>query len=120
MIACTTSSRKLHTVKVILNENLEDYHFKISPKSFFQTNSLQGEVLYAITRQFAELNGTQTVYDLYCGTGSIGIFVSALAKKIIGVEMVRRSYTGCAGECRTQQYQSCTVFHRRCSNNMQR
>ncbi len=72
-------------------EKLEDYFFKISPKSFFQTNSLQGETLYAITRRFAELDGTQTVYDLYCGTGSIGIFVSAMAKKIIGVEMVEEA-----------------------------
>ena len=72
-------------------EKLEDFQFKISPKSFFQTNSRQGEKLYAITRQFAELNGTQTVYDLYCGTGSIGIFVSTEAKKIIGVEMVEEA-----------------------------
>ncbi|WP_018615099.1 23S rRNA (uracil(1939)-C(5))-methyltransferase RlmD [Segetibacter koreensis] len=69
-------------------EKLEDFEFKISPKSFFQTNTSQGEKLYKITRDFAELNGTQTVYDLYCGTGSIGIFVSRLAKRIVGVEMV--------------------------------
>ena len=69
-------------------EKLEDFRFKISPKSFFQTNTLQGEKLYRFTREFSELTGTQTVYDLYCGTGSIGIFVSKLAKKIVGVEMV--------------------------------
>jgi 23S rRNA (uracil1939-C5)-methyltransferase len=69
-------------------EKLENFQFKISPKSFFQTNTFQGEKLYQITREFAELSGTQTVYDLYCGTGSIGIFVSRLAKKIVGVEMV--------------------------------
>ncbi|BAV09576.1 23S rRNA (uracil1939-C5)-methyltransferase [Filimonas lacunae] len=69
-------------------ETLEDFRFKISPKSFFQTNSRQAEELYRITRDFAELNGSQTVYDLYCGTGSIGIFVSKLAKQIIGVEVV--------------------------------
>lgn len=69
-------------------ERLEDFKFKISPKSFFQTNTRQGEKLYQVTREFAELNGTQTLYDLYCGTGSIGIFVSRLAKKIVGVEMV--------------------------------
>ncbi len=72
-------------------EKLEDFQFKISPKSFFQTNSRQGERLYEITRQFAGLDGTQTVYDLYCGTGSIGIFVSKNAKKIIGVEMVEEA-----------------------------
>lgn len=69
-------------------EKLEDYQFKISPKSFFQTNTKQAEKLYSVTREFAELNGTQTVYDLYCGTGSIGIFVSKEAKKIVGVEMI--------------------------------
>ena len=69
-------------------ERLESYQFKISPKSFFQTNTKQAEKLYQITRAYAELNGTQVVYDLYCGTGSIGIFVSAAAKKIIGVEVI--------------------------------
>jgi 23S rRNA (uracil1939-C5)-methyltransferase len=69
-------------------EKLEDLSFKISPKSFFQTNTKQAEKLYAVTRDFAELNGSQLVYDLYCGTGSIGLFVSKYAKKLIGVEMV--------------------------------
>jgi len=74
--------------KGYITEKLEDFIFKIGPKSFFQTNSRQGEKLYQIAREFAELNGTQTVYDLYCGTGSIGIFVSRQAKKIIGVEVI--------------------------------
>ncbi|OYZ01719.1 MAG: 23S rRNA (uracil(1939)-C(5))-methyltransferase RlmD [Sphingobacteriia bacterium 28-36-52] len=69
-------------------EKLEELSFKISPKSFFQTNTKQAEKLYAVTREFAELDGSQLVYDLYCGTGSIGLFVSKLAKKLIGVEMV--------------------------------
>lgn len=69
-------------------EKLEEFQFKIGPKSFFQTNTKQAERLYRVTREFAELTGKETVYDLYCGTGSIGIFVSANAKKIIGVEMV--------------------------------
>jgi 23S rRNA (uracil1939-C5)-methyltransferase len=69
-------------------EQLEDFRFKIGPKSFFQTNTKQGERLYQITRDFAELDGSQVVYDLYCGTGSIGIFCSRGAKKIVGVEMI--------------------------------
>ena len=69
-------------------EKLEDFQFKIGPKSFFQTNTKQAEQLYRVTRDFAELTGHETVYDLYCGTGSIGIFVSEKAKKIIGVEMI--------------------------------
>jgi 23S rRNA (uracil1939-C5)-methyltransferase len=66
----------------------EDFQFKIGPKSFFQTNTSQGERLYNVARDFAELTGKEIVYDLYCGTGSIGIFVSKKAKKIIGVEMI--------------------------------
>lgn len=69
-------------------ETLEDFSFKIGPTSFFQTNTEQAEVLYQITRDFAELTGEETVYDLYCGTGSIGIFLSRKAKKIIGVELI--------------------------------
>lgn len=69
-------------------EELEHFRYKIGPKSFFQTNSRQGEKLYQVTRDFAELTGKETVYDLYCGTGSIGIFVSEKAKKIIGVEVI--------------------------------
>ena len=69
-------------------EKLEDFSFKIGPKSFFQTNTKQAERLYQVTRDFAELNGDQIVYDLYCGTGSIGIFCSKGSKKIIGVETI--------------------------------
>ena len=71
-----------------ITEALENFDFKISPKSFFQTNSKQAESLYQVTRNFAELTGKEVVYDLYCGTGSIGIFCSKEAKKIIGVEVV--------------------------------
>jgi 23S rRNA (uracil1939-C5)-methyltransferase len=72
-------------------ETLEEYRFKIGPKSFFQTNTFQGEKLYQVAREYAGLTGNETVYDLYCGTGSIGIFVSAGAKKVIGVEMVKEA-----------------------------
>lgn len=74
--------------KGYIEERLEDLRYKISPKSFFQTNTRQAEVLYGITRDFAGLKGTETLYDLYCGTGSIGIFCSARAGKVIGIEVV--------------------------------
>lgn len=72
-------------------EKLEDLSFKIGPKSFFQTNTKQAEKLYQITRDYAELSGNEIVYDLYCGTGSIGLFVSEKAKKIIGVEVIKEA-----------------------------
>lgn len=74
--------------KGYIEEYLEEFRFKISPKSFFQTNTRQAEELYRITRDFAGLRGNEVVYDLYCGTGSIGIFLSGGAKKIIGIELI--------------------------------
>ena len=69
-------------------EKLGDFRFKIGPKSFFQTNTRQAEKLYGVVRDFARLTGRETVYDLYCGTGSIGIFLSRGAAKVIGVEVI--------------------------------
>lgn len=77
--------------KGFILERLENFYFKIGPKSFFQTNTRQAERLYQVTRDFAGLSGDQIVYDLYCGTGSIGIFVSKMAKKVIGVELVEEA-----------------------------
>lgn len=74
-----------------VKEKLEDLVFIISPKSFFQTNTRQAETLYRITRDFAGLTGNEIVYDLYCGTGSIGLFVSKYAKKVIGVELIEEA-----------------------------
>jgi 23S rRNA (uracil1939-C5)-methyltransferase len=72
-------------------EKLGAYKFMIGPKSFFQTNTAQAEKLYTIAAGFAALTGIETVYDLYCGTGSIGIFMSNKAKKIIGVEIIEEA-----------------------------
>ncbi len=77
--------------KGYITEKLSEFEFKISPKSFFQTNTKQAEKLYTVTRDLAGLTGNEIVYDLYCGTGSIGIFVSKLAKKIIGVEVIEEA-----------------------------
>lgn len=74
--------------KGFIEERLEDFRFKISPKSFFQTNTRQAERLYQVTRAFAGLTGQEVLYDLYCGTGSIGIFCSKVARKVIGIETI--------------------------------
>ena len=79
---------QVYSGKGYVTEKLEGLEFIISPKSFFQTNTKQAERLYSVARDFAGLTGTETVYDLYCGTGSIGLFVSKQAKKIIGVEVI--------------------------------
>lgn len=69
-------------------EEMEGLKFKISARSFYQTNSPQAYELYKITRDFCGLTGNEVVYDLYTGTGTIANFVSGQAKKVIGVEYV--------------------------------
>ncbi len=69
-------------------EQMEDLKFKIGPKSFYQTNSLQAYRLYSVVREFADLKGNEIVYDLYTGTGTIGLFLSNNAAKVVGIEYV--------------------------------
>ncbi len=69
-------------------EQMEDLKFKIGPKSFYQTNSLQAYRLYSVVREFADLKGNEIVYDLYTGTGTIGLFLSDNAAKVVGIEYV--------------------------------
>lgn len=74
-----------------LTEKMDDLSFIIGPKSFFQTNSGQALRLYSVVREMAEVNKTDTVYDLYSGTGSIALFLSNLAEKVIGIEYIEEA-----------------------------
>ncbi len=74
--------------KPYIEENMEGLKFRVGPKSFYQTNSLQAYELYKVARDFAELNGNELVYDLYTGTGTIANFVAGRASKVIGIEYV--------------------------------
>jgi 23S rRNA (uracil1939-C5)-methyltransferase len=91
-------------------EKLGDFNFKISPKSFFQTNTKQAEVLYNVVKDFAGLTGNETVYDLYCGTGSIGIFLSKNAKKIIGVDVIEDAIEDAKENAQLNNLQSTSFF----------
>lgn len=70
-----------------IEEDLCGFRFRISPKAFYQINPTQTEVLYKTAIEYADLTGNETVLDAYCGTGTIGIFASKAAKKVIGVEL---------------------------------
>lgn len=65
------------------------FRFRISPTSFYQVNPVQCEILYRKALQFAGLTGKETVFDAYCGTGTIGLLAAAQAKQVIGVEINR-------------------------------
>jgi 23S rRNA (uracil1939-C5)-methyltransferase len=74
--------------KDYIEEEMEGLKFRISPKSFYQTNSEQAYNLYKVARDFAQLKGDEVVYDLYTGTGTIANFVAKQAKQVIGIEYV--------------------------------
>ena len=71
-----------------IEEKMENLRFKIGAKSFYQTNSEQAYRLYSVVRNFAQLTGTENVYDLYTGTGTIALFLAQQAKKVTGIEYV--------------------------------
>jgi len=72
-------------------DRLGDYNFKISPLSFYQVNPVQTEILYRKAKDFAELDENDVVYDLYCGIGTISIFIADKVKKVYGVEIVEEA-----------------------------
>ncbi|MEX2565611.1 MAG: 23S rRNA (uracil(1939)-C(5))-methyltransferase RlmD [Cyclobacteriaceae bacterium] len=74
--------------KAYIEEMMEGLRFRIGPKSFYQTNSKQAYRLYQVARDFAGLQGSETVYDLYTGTGTIANFIAKNAKQVIGIESV--------------------------------
>jgi len=90
-----------------IEEKLGPYVFSISANSFFQTNTAQAERLYAKVLEYANLEGDETVYDLYCGTGSISIFLSAGAKRVLGVEIVDDAVADAWKNCERNHITNC-------------
>ena len=74
--------------KGYIYDYLGDFKFKISPMSFYQVNPVQTEKLYSKAIEYAKLKGNETVFDLYCGIGTIGIFASHKIKKLYGIETI--------------------------------
>lgn len=75
----------------VLRERIGDFTFIISPDSFFQTNPHQTKKLYDTIKEFSGLTGSENLLDLYCGTGTIGIYLSGYARLVTGVEMAESS-----------------------------
>lgn len=97
-------------------ENMKGYNgaktlqFKINPKSFFQTNSLQAQRLYSFVAEFADLKGTETVYDLYTGTGTIALFLAGLCKKVVGIEYVEEAIADAKVNAQCNGYDNTTFY----------
>jgi len=91
-------------------EKMENLRFKIGPKSFYQTNSDQAYRLYSVVREFASLSGNEILYDLYTGTGTIALFLSSLAKKVVGVEYVPEAIEDAVINAKENGVENCSFF----------
>ena len=91
-------------------EEMEGLRFRIGPKSFYQTNSLQAYRLYSVAREFAALTGNEVVYDLYTGTGTIAQFVSRKASKVIGIEYVPEAIEDAEANAAANGITNCEFF----------
>jgi len=81
-------------------DKLGDYTFKISPLSFYQINPIQTERLYNLALEKAELTGKEILFDLYCGIGTIGIFMANRAKEVYGIEIVEQAIEDAKENCK--------------------
>ncbi len=87
----TGETEKAYFGTGVITEQLGTHTFEISANSFFQTNSLQAERLYTVAREYGGLAADDVVYDLYCGTGSISLFIADAVKQVVGIELVESS-----------------------------
>ncbi len=90
-----------------ITERIGKYHFEISSNSFFQTNTSGAFELYEKVKQYAGLTGRENVLDLYCGTGSIAIFLADKAKKITGLELVEGAVSDAEKNCLKNSVSNC-------------
>lgn len=88
-------------------ERIGPHEFELSSNSFFQTNTLGAGRLYETVRRYAGLTGQETVVDLYCGTGTIAIYLAAGAREIIGMEMVESAVTDARRNCLRNGIDNC-------------
>ncbi|NNE28374.1 MAG: 23S rRNA (uracil(1939)-C(5))-methyltransferase RlmD [Saprospiraceae bacterium] len=93
-----------------VEEQLGEVKFRIGPKSFFQTNSRQAERLFETTFEFADLNGTENVYDLYCGIGSIALFGARQAKHMVGIEEIPEAIEDAKRNAKLNKIENCTFY----------
>lgn len=93
-----------------ITENILGLNFKISPFSFFQTNSKGAEKLYTTALDFLGDASNKTVFDLYCGTGTIGQLVSSKAKKVIGIELIEEAVEAAKENAALNNISNCTFI----------
>lgn len=91
-------------------ENIGKFKFDLSPEAFFQLNPVQTENLYALTLKACKLSHKETVLDLYCGAGTIGIYMSNMAKNIIGIELNPKAVENAKINAKKNKVKNATYF----------
>jgi len=91
----------------VISDCIGKLTFQISANSFFQTNTRGAETLYGIVKSYAGLTGDETVVDLYCGTGTIALFLADQAREIIGIEQVADAVEDARRNCRRNRIDNC-------------
>ncbi len=97
--------------KGYIEDELCGMTFRISPKSFYQVNSVQTEKLYAKAMEYAEITGKETVLDAYCGTGTIGLIAAKKAKEVIGVELNKDAVKDAISNARRNGIENISFYH---------
>ena len=96
--------------KPAIADKIGPYEFDISANSFFQTNTLGAKRLYDVVKDYSELSGTETVLDLYSGTGTIPIILSASAKEVIGIEIAESAVEDALKNCKKNKILNCNFL----------
>ncbi|MEZ4702093.1 MAG: 23S rRNA (uracil(1939)-C(5))-methyltransferase RlmD [Rhodothermales bacterium] len=92
----------------VIHDVIGGFRFEIAPNAFFQTNTPQAERLYEVARAFADLRPDDLVYDLFCGAGTISIYVAAHARHVIGIEVVPEAVANARANAAANQVENCT------------
>ncbi len=91
-------------------EEMDGLHFKIGAKSFFQTNSEQAKILYRKTKELAQIDENDVVYDLYTGTGTIAQYVAKSSKKVVGIDSVEEGIKAAYENAERNNIKNCTFY----------
>ncbi|WP_420455094.1 23S rRNA (uracil(1939)-C(5))-methyltransferase RlmD [Rubrivirga sp.] len=109
-VAQTAFGEAVHTVfgPGVVRDRIGPHTFEIASNAFFQTNTVAAEALYAVAKDFANLKATDVVYDLYCGAGTISLFVADAVEKVVGVELVEEAVENARASAAANGVSNCT------------
>lgn len=109
-VAQTAFGEEAHTVfgPGVVRDRIGPYTYEIASNAFFQTNTVMAERLYAVAREFAHFTESDVVYDLYCGAGTISLFVADAVRKVVGVELVEEAVENARASAAANGIGNCT------------